>query len=148
MGMTKQERIIAAYNCVNDKLPDSRCEKCPYGYEYIDQKGDNYFVSCNTDMMIDDAFAMLRAKEPRMMTLDEVKAAKGSGTPVYVEDVKEHYSEMAFVSVVDGFDEWVHISFHGEKSIFGKRCREYGTKWRCWTSRPTNKQRKEVVWDG
>ena len=61
--MTKPERIIAAYNCVNDKLPDKRCEKCPYGYGYLDQSGDNYVVSCNTDMMFDDAISLLRAQE-------------------------------------------------------------------------------------
>ena len=62
--MTKQEKIIAAYNCINDKLPDKRCEKCPYGYGYLDQTGDNYFVTCNTEMIMADAIALLKAQEP------------------------------------------------------------------------------------
>ena len=131
--MDKREQVIQGL----EHHHNTACDYCPY-----------YKNGC-AHKMFDDAIALLKEKElqPRVMTLDEVKTAKCSGTPVYVEDVKEHYSEMAFVTVVDGFDEWVHITFHGEKSIFGKRCREYGTKWRCWTSRPTNKQRKAVAWN-
>lgn len=69
--MNKREKIIAAYNCVNDKLPDSRCEKCPYGYGYLDQSGDNYVVSCNTDMMFDDAISLLKAQEPKPPVVKE-----------------------------------------------------------------------------
>lgn len=58
--MTDREKVIAAYSCSNEKLPDKRCERCPYGYEYLDQTGDHYFVACNTERMMDDAITLLR----------------------------------------------------------------------------------------
>ena len=62
--MNEREKIIAAYVCSNEKLPDKRCEKCPFGYEYLDQTGDNYFVGCNTERMMVDAIDLLRAQKP------------------------------------------------------------------------------------
>lgn len=61
--MTDRENVIAAYECSNEKLPDKRCEKCPFGYEYLDQTGDNYFVGCNTERMMVDAIDLLKAQE-------------------------------------------------------------------------------------
>lgn len=69
--MNEREKIIAAYVCSNEKLPDKRCEKCPFGYEYLDQTGDNYFVGCNTERMMVDAIDLLKAQEPAIPLLDE-----------------------------------------------------------------------------
>lgn len=66
--MTNREKVIAAYICQNEKLPDKRCKKCPYGYEYLDQMGDNYFVSCNTERIMMDAISLLKEQEePRVI---------------------------------------------------------------------------------
>lgn len=62
--MTEREKVIAAFICSNDALPDKRCEKCPFGYEYIDQVGDDYIIDCLREKMLIDAIDMLRAQEP------------------------------------------------------------------------------------
>ena len=85
--MTNREKVIAAYECSNEKLPDKRCEKCPFGYEYLDQTGDTYFVGCNTERMMVDAIDLLRAQEPREITKEEweqwKKTPDGKRDPLY-----------------------------------------------------------------
>lgn len=73
--MTDREKVIAAYECSNEKLPDKRCEKCPFGYEYLDQTGDTYFVGCNTERMMVDAIDLLKAQEPVEPKKNDVELA-------------------------------------------------------------------------
>ena len=54
------ERIINAYDCGADKLPDNRCKYCPYGYGYLDDSGDHAFWWCDDDKLEEDAIKMLR----------------------------------------------------------------------------------------
>ena len=135
--MTKPEKIIAAYNCGIDKAPDSRCEKCPYGYGYLDQTGDNYVVSCNTDMMFDDALELLKAQEPRMMTVDEVAALK-RGEVVWYE---QHTPDGDYIQpmVADG------RGYIGNADLGVKLC-YLGHCERLWTAEPTDEQREAVKW--
>jgi hypothetical protein len=93
-----------------------------------------------------DALALLKEQEPRVMTYDEVKALDGTESTVYVERrTKTFYNEMAFVNVEKVYGE--DIIFHGQKSIFGHKKKDYGKTWRCWTSRPTDAQRMGAKWN-
>ena len=58
--MTKIEKIIAAYNCGNERWPGERCKTCPYGYGKWDESGDNPLWSCNTDQIEEDAINLLK----------------------------------------------------------------------------------------
>ena len=54
------ERMIKAYDCGADKLPNNRCKYCPYGYGYLDDSGDHAFWWCDDDKLEEDAIKMLR----------------------------------------------------------------------------------------
>ena len=49
--MNKIDRIIAAYECGENKTPGDRCKRCPYGYGKLDETGDNAFWWCDTDRL-------------------------------------------------------------------------------------------------
>ena len=76
-GVTDREKVIAAYICSNKKPPDKRCEKCPYGYEYLDQTGDDYFVCCNTARIMVDAIDLLKAQEQEPISASIVDSDGG-----------------------------------------------------------------------
>ena len=54
------ERMIKAYDCGTDKLPNNRCKHCPYGYGYLDDHGDYAVWWCNDEKLEEDAIKMLR----------------------------------------------------------------------------------------
>ena len=58
--MTKIEKIIAAYECGEQRFPGERCKTCPYGYGKWDESGDNSFWCCNADQIEEDAINLLK----------------------------------------------------------------------------------------
>lgn len=85
-----------------------------------------------------DALALLKAQEPRMMTLDE--ATKADVCWLEVKDMDRvmpcriRYSNGYFIKLFEGSPERIGSD-------------EYGTELRCWTSRPTDEQRKAAKWE-
>ena len=53
------ERMIKAYDCGADKLPNNRCKYCPYGYGYLDDHGDHAFWWCDDDKIEETAIKLL-----------------------------------------------------------------------------------------
>ena len=87
-----------------------------------------------------------RAKEPRVMTLDEVKASNG-------KDLILEYGQWG---CEDNIVTAVTIEGCGSKGVsfalsvvcdYVTYNRKHSFGWRCWTSRPTDEQRKAVKWD-
>lgn len=80
---------------------------------------------------------------PRLMTLNEV-----------IEGPQDLFVERSFTSVFDTFVTaatrmWVNdkvVRFYGFSGLFDRYGKREG--WRCWTSRPSDKQMKEAKWDG
>ena len=118
--------------------------------EILSQYRNHAFGDKEDMVTVNDIIAMLRANEPRVMTLEEVEAQEHTDAVVYVENRKKaYYNEMAFVGTINrmsGMDET--ICFGGQKSQFIKGAADYGKEWRCWTSRPSDEQMKAVKWDG
>ena len=93
--------------------------------------------------IIEDALALLREQEPRLMTLEEVKAYDWDYC--YLEE--ERLPGKEYRAVCGDYAltciTWPCVTSmriqHGDES--------YGKKWRCWTARPTDEQRKAVKWD-
>lgn len=85
----------------------------------------------------------LKAQEPRVMTLDEVKAFDWDYC--YLEEERLPGKEYRAVcgDYVLTCITWPCVTSmqiqHGDES--------YGKKWRCWTTNPTDEQRKAVKWD-
>lgn len=82
-----------------------------------------------------------RAQEPHVMTLEELVR----DNVVYLEDFDKE-------STVPG----IYCDSHNEERVFATKRNgylfvkddDYGVRWRCWTAKPTEGQRKAVKWDG
>jgi len=98
-----------------------------------------------------DAIALLKAQEPRVMTLEEVRGLPPF-TPVYVEEIDDpdqgiHITEYINEYVIDednlaGAEPGPRIAF----SHYRESPEDYGSYWRCWTARPSISQREATPW--
>ena len=92
---------------------------------------------------LDMAIALLKEQEPRVMTLDEVKAFDWDYC--YLEE--ERLTGKEYRAVCGDYAliciTWPCIASmriqHGDDS--------YGKKWRCWSAKPTDEQRQAVKWE-
>ena len=92
-----------------------------------------------------DALALLKAQEPRVMTLGDLRDI-GSvwelNTPPYLwMEINPSYRWtrgfwVAWREIYDMIDG-LHPTYDADN---------YGKTWRCWTSRPDEKRREETPW--
>lgn len=115
-------------------VPDA-CKDCSkYG-------GDNA-IGCMEELL-EDALELLKAQEPRLMTLEEVKELNWDYCYLEEEVAKDKtlraYIGKHRVKCVT----WPSIATctltYGDDS--------YGKRWRCWTEKPTEEQREAMPWD-
>jgi len=135
----KREKVIKGLECcmVGDGH-SPKCELCPYT-----TVGDD---TCQTmDALFAEAIALLKAQEPRVVKISELT----SGEPmlVWLEDIdkKETVAGMIF-DYVPGRLGFKLTDIASMDRIY-PRIEEYMTRWRCWTSRPSDGQRKEIPWE-
>jgi hypothetical protein len=87
----------------------------------------------------------LKAQEPRVVKISELT----SGEPmlVWLEDIdkKETVAGMIFDYVPGRFG--FKLTDIGSMDRIYPRIEDYLTRWRCWTSRPTDEQREAVKWE-
>ena len=133
--MTKRERVIKALGfCLmppsREELENDICshEDCPYYREYNGGK-------C-VSAVAKDALALLKAHEPRAMTLEEWREWKrkplSQRDPLYYVDNK-------------GFGSW--IAPNDQLFIYATPELGYGILFVCWTSRPDQATREAVKWE-
>lgn len=124
----RREKVIKGLECCAEDCVDG----CPY--EDLDVEGWNY---CTT-LLCRDALELLKAQEPRVMTLEEIPDAVfgwmemfGQIIPCVLEDV---YADdtVGFANIEDGHD-YMDAS-------------DYGKTWRVWTSQPTAEQMEVTSW--
>ena len=144
--MTKREKVINGLECCS--AYDYRCNDCPYQDDGIED-------DCYSDELHADALALLKAQEPRVMTLEEVKQER----ICWIEDADEGMTVRLFPATMFGIGEYANGSksymFLAQKpwAIDANDCEwwylieDYGETWRCWTSRPTDEQREAVKWE-
>lgn len=92
----------------------------------------------------EDALALLREQEPRVMTLEEVETLPYGY--VLIETDKQdslRWLDALLFSKNANFS-FDFITLEGRARLLGT---EYNREWRCWTARPTNEQREAVKWD-
>lgn len=142
------EKVIKGLECCTAELGTNQhrsdfCAVCPYKDKHL---GAWYCFHKNELMR--DALALLKAQEPRVMTLDEVVTAK-PGTVVWLEDfdkpdVISGLLKRLFIytKVIDFLivEEEVNNEVTADLEV-------YGSGWRCWTSHPTDEQREAVKWE-
>lgn len=93
---------------------------------------------------IEDAIALLKAQEPRVMTLEEVKALP-SETDVWLDEFCS-----IIVATTISCTMYGNAYFYGiEHADYGVDYKliDYGKEWRCWTSRPTEEQWEATPWN-
>lgn len=113
------------------------------------------YTGCTAKRLMRDALELLKAQEPRVMTLEEVfeKSKHIDDCFVFVEYYSDDLER-------DDKPDLEPCFIHNEKSYFekdyhivsvfrGGACMcflqsYYGETWRCWTSRPTDEQREAV----
>ena len=93
--------------------------------------------------MTNDALDLLKAQEPRVMTLEEVKASKGDD--MYLE-ISTRTDEIPYITAatLDGVGTKGVVFYCSHFDFVAYNRRLYG--WRCWTSRPTDEQREATPW--
>lgn len=138
-----REKVLRGLACLSNPFvqdADERdCEHCSYDS-----------ASCFLDIT-SDALSLLKAQQPRAMTLEEVWN-RGDNEPLFLEYVLPSRAELCpAIFQPDNSDRG---GGDGYMCVVGKWCasgfynvREYNKTWRCWTSRPTDEQRKAVKWE-
>lgn len=131
--MRTRDEVIKALECCKDYCDEET--GCPY-------YGDGEAFECE-EQMRKDAIALLKAQEPRIMTLEEVKSATGSDLFLEISghpDTKPYMTAVTLEGVGSK-----GISVYGNTFDFVRyNLRAYG--WRLWTSRPTDEQRERTPW--
>lgn len=129
----KREKVLKGLECCyiqKNGIPP-RCEACPY-MNPMEGTCDNL------DELLGDALTLLKAQEPRIMSLEEIPYATFGWIevseqliPCVLEDVFVD-DTVGFASIEDGHDYMC--------------ASDYGKTWRVWTSRPTDEQREATPW--
>ena len=135
--MDKREKVIKGLECCShEDIGD--CNNCPYNINDM---------HCDIGMMR-DALALLKAQEPRVMTLEEL---------IGIYNLRENhswvYNTPPYLYIDYGKDTGHWIAWSNIVSCL-ERCypkyipEDYGKTWRCWTSSPTDEQREAEPWNG
>jgi len=89
-----------------------------------------------------EGYNLFKAQEPRVLTLEELSEK----TDVWLESLEYDTIDPALSS--GSYDDGtVGLMTLEEEELFYMDEADYGVKWRCWTSRPTEEQRKAVKWE-
>lgn len=116
-------------------------KKCTYG---------NCETGC-VKTLTKDALALLKAQEPRVMTLGEVLDLKFDDV-VYLQVYPTNVVLSSIVvdvipripEINTGVVQFRHAA--GYNGINNADLDYYGKTWCCWTSRPTDKQKETIAW--
>lgn len=116
----------------------------------------NELIECTVDRgMIDEicyeVIEFLEAKEPRVMTLEELKEYI-SLPPVFVDDLGEQEDYIQDIAPLymdfpnpDPCDVHWRDVYRLRQNVNGAE-HSYGKRWRVWTAKPTKEQREAVKW--
>ena len=126
--MPDREKVMNGLKCCSEIK--EKCDDCPY----------SGVLRC---MMVlkRDALELLKAQEPRAVSPTEAYTADF----VYVEFGGVITPALRTSNERGGHRE----SYFATQQLGGEWMRwdDYGITWRCWTSRPTEEQRKATQWE-
>lgn len=99
-------------------------------------------VDITLNLMANEIFRLRQQQEPRVLTIGEMLS--GMNVDVYIEYNHEEivYPLMLLATENSTKSRTAYFMPNTARSI-----NTYGKVWRCWTSRPSDKQRKEEKWD-
>lgn len=124
--------------CMIDQKLSSCPEECPY-------HGQSDEIEFCNEKLIKDAYMLLKPQEPRVMTLDEVKNLQSLRDGAVWFEVLSGLFPTLPEFCMSNITFFVAIPFDSYRGYFDNEY--YRKTWRCWTAKPTDKQRKAVKWD-
>jgi hypothetical protein len=127
--VTKLEKVILGLKCHKAGFYEE-CLKCPF------HDDGRETTLCN------DAIALLRDQEPRVMTFEEIK--DNMGVPVCVEYAdNENWNGYG----VPTSDHKAYIMIYGANAYCANYAHTHNTAWRAWSAKPSEQQMKETPWE-
>lgn len=97
------------------------------------------------DALLEDALALLKAQEPRVMTWEEAQS-NANEEPFIIVEVRDSMGTEIDYGVLVGDSYEMSEGSLLTVCDFGFLKKDYGKRFRCWTSRPTDEQREAVKW--
>lgn len=99
---------------------------------------------------IQDALALLKAQQARVMTLD-LPSSEWEDKVIWLEIKGKKPIPCLFRKCCDRmmfgrYERIMSFDAIGSSKEGGYFLRNYGVNWRCWTSRPTEDQREATPW--
>lgn len=136
MGMIDREKVINNLEYQNRLLYDI--------IPHVSRDDGEYLEAAAKTMS--DALALLEAQEPRVMTLEEVKAKPDYAWIEKLDSKKTYIVLFDFTAVLSYLSSYAHTWNHyGKDELLLLLL--YNKTWRCWTSRPTDAQREATSWN-
>lgn len=124
-GEIDREKVIDELERDFERMPDEE--------SHVVGTFDREAVGC--------ALELLKAQEPRVMTLEEAKDSAGKDMFLEIISCPEEPSYIT-AATLDGVGRTGVTFYHNTFDFCRYNKEQYG--WRCWTSRPTEEQRKAV----
>lgn len=143
--MDKREKVIKGLTCCDGAAVHlGHCqEDCPY-------LGESERADKCVEKLHSDSLSLLKAQEPRVMTLEEVKGMKRL-TICAVEQrskvIKNTFNAEYGGIVTLGNENFLDFGLYADTNRYRRTEAGYGKTWRCWTSRPMDEQREAVEWE-
>lgn len=137
--MTDREKVISALECCND--PERpKCYKCP-------EQGPGFGYACR-DNVWTAALALLKAQQPRVMTLEEIRVIYHRREDhVWPFDTPPYLWVETNGRTVSYWMSWNNVVACLEGQFPKYDPDDYGKTWRLLTARPTNEQREAEPWN-
>lgn len=140
MNSDKYEKVIKGLACRLECgcMNEDHCNpECPY----LEDPRACYGLD-------EDALALMKEQEPRVMTPDEVKNAPDKSV-VWLELKPDEIFKNEIYPFVGSGTGWYscYCSANTTPMFTDNDVEQYGIKYRCWTSRPSDAQREETAWD-
>ena len=141
----KENVLQALYGCSNVQsgFTDAVyiCPTCLYG-------GDDGRPCESLHPLLDDAFTLLKAQEPRVMTLEDIRVIYHRREDhVWPFDTPPYLWVETNGRTVPYWMSWNNVIACQEGQFPKYDPDDYGKSWRCWTSRPTDAQREATPWE-
>jgi len=144
--MVDREKVIKGFECckvhgavatgeLGIYCGDECQTECPYS-----EKNDSPCYCLEN--LVADAIALLKAQEPRVMTLEEMREGE-----VYWFDCPGNFVLRPVLCNMYDRGDSSYLNFVWLYGNFSWKICEYGRTWRCWTSRLTDEQRRGTPWD-
>ena len=127
-------KVIRGLECCStyDDYSRKSCKECPYN----EPDGKH---SCKLHQMRVDALSLLKAQEPKLLTIEEITG----DSECWFEGINGACGYADCYMCTGSKEVEVHrISMRPEFVSWD----DFKKKWRCWTSRPTEEQREEADW--